>query len=280
MKRTHEERIRLLTEMSDDAETVVLRVVGGIRGAPVEIAREAVQAAVRADGRFPRYRFALAGDDVEVDLSRLPDDGDPAYWEMGVRAVRQAAEQLQRAQQPVRHLSVFALSRIPLLVALGFFLDDKIPTAIYQRRRDGTGDQGWGFDPAAPLVSFQSRRVGGAEESTRVALAVSVTAPIGADVVHSVPDSIVYELSPASAPPGRNLLAARESLDAFADAYHRFLATVENDHPQCEAIELFVAAPASAAVQLGRGIMREAQPPLHVYDRISDGRFELALSLS
>lgn len=41
-----------------------------------------------------------------------------------------------------------------LLVALGFHLDDKIATTIYQRRRDGAGDGDWLANPDAPTVAF------------------------------------------------------------------------------------------------------------------------------
>lgn len=280
MKRDHESRIRLLTGLTDDVETVVLRVVGGIRGAPVEVPPDSVLAAVRADGRFPRYRLSVAGEDIEVDLRVLPDEGDPSYWSTGVRIIEQAAARIRAAQDPIRHLSVFALTRIPLLVALGFFLDDKIPTTIYQRRRDGTGDEGWGFDPHAAQVSFTAERVSGQANTARVALAVSLTAPIGSDVVATVGDAAVYEIAPHIAPPSRDVLTARASLDSFASTYHRFLSAVEHEHPECEQIEVFAAAPASAAVQLGRGIMRDSQPGLAVYDRGTDGRFDRALTLA
>lgn len=280
MKRKHEDRIRLLTGLKEDVETVVLRVMGGIRGAPVELPADAVLAAVQGDGRFPRYRFAMAGEDIEVDLRALPNDGDPLYWTTGARIIEQAAARIREAQEPIGHLSVFALTRIPLLVALGFHLDDKIPVTIYQRRRDGTGDQGWGFDPGAEPVAFRTDRIAGRNHGARVALAVSLTAPIGDDAVAAVGDAAVYEITPDGRPPSRDVLTARASLDALSDTYHRFLAIVESDHPDCHQIELFVAAPAAAAVQLGRGIMRDAQPDLVVYDRNSCGAFEYALALT
>jgi hypothetical protein len=93
-------------------------------------------------------------------------------------------------------------------------------------------------------------------------------------------DATVYEIAPEIVPPSRDVLTARASLDAFATTYHRFLAAIERDHPECEQIELFAASPASAAVQLGRGIMRHVQPSLAVYDRRSDGSFDLALTLA
>jgi len=279
MKREHEDRIRLLTGLKDDVATVVVRVTGGIRGAPVEVPRETVLAAVRGDGRFPRYRLALAGEDVEVDLRGLPDEGDPSYWTTGVRVIQEAAAQIRGAQQPIGHLSVFALTRIPLLVALGYHLDDKIPTTIYQRRRDGTGDQGWGFDPGAAPVAFRTGRIAGPDNGARVSLAVSLTAPVGAAVVATAGGATVYEIAPDGTAPSRDVLSARGSLDAFADIYHRFLATVERGHPDCRQVDIFAAAPAAAAVQMGRGVMRDAQPTLVVHDRDAGGTFQPALTL-
>jgi HNH endonuclease len=71
MKRGHEDRIRLLTGLHENGATVVVRAIGGIRDAPVDIPRQAVLAAVVADGRFPRFPLAMAGEDLEVDLRVL-----------------------------------------------------------------------------------------------------------------------------------------------------------------------------------------------------------------
>jgi hypothetical protein len=280
MKRGHEDRIRLLTGLHENAATVVVRAIGGIRDAPVDIPRQAVLAAVVADGRFPRFPLAMAGEDLEVDLRVLPAEGDSGYWEAGERIIAAQAARIRDAQQPIHHLSVFALTPIPLLVAVGFHLDDKIPTTVYGRRRDGTGDGGWGFDPDAQPVEFGVRHIAGMTSGPRVAVAVSVTAPIGDDVVAAAGHGCaVYELTPDGVPCGRDLLAARASLDHFADAYHRLLGRIEADHSDCEVIDLYAAVPVTGAVQLGRGLMRDAQPALRVHDHDRDGRWVLALTL-
>lgn len=280
MKREHEERIRLLTGLQDDAATVVVRAIGGIRGAPVEVPRDAVLAAVRADRRFPRYPLALAGEDVEIDLRRLPNESNPAYWRAGEAIIAEQAARIRSARTPIRHMSVFALTRIPLLVALGFHLDDKIPMTVYGRRRDGTGDNGWGFDPRAEPVQFDVNHVAGPANGQRVALVVSVTAPIADEVAAAVGlDYAVYELAPRTVAHGRDLLDARVSLDHFANSYHRFLGQTEADHALADVIDLFAAVPVAGAVQLGRGLMRDAQPALRVHDRDTDGVFREALVL-
>jgi hypothetical protein len=280
MKREHEDRVRLVTGFTDDAATVVVRAVGGIRNGPVEIPRETVLAAVLADGHFPRYPLAMAGEDLEIDLRVLPAEGSPDYWTIGERIVADRAARIRNADQPIQHLSVFALARIPLLVALGFHLDDKIPATIYGRRRGGSGDGGWGFGLDAEITSFEVEHVAGPARGPRVAVAVSITAPIGADAVAAAgEDCTVYEIGPQGVAHGRDLLAARASLGRFAEAYGRLLGRIEADHRGCGLVDVFAAAPAPAAVQLGRSLMREAQPALRVHDRGSDGHFHPALVL-
>lgn len=72
-------------------------------------------------------------------------------------------------REPVRHISVFAFGRSPLLVAVGSVLDDTIPTAVYAKRRDD--NEGWGWKPGASTVDVESGN-GGATGARRTALAV------------------------------------------------------------------------------------------------------------
>jgi hypothetical protein len=279
MKREHEERILLLTALTEEARTVVVRAIGGIRGAAVEIPRSTVLATVTADGRYPRYPLALAGEDIEIDLRNLPEEGVETYWAVGTRVIEQATQRIRNAQEPIPHLSVFALTRIPLLVALGFHLDDKVPTTIYQRRRDGAADGAWAPDKDATAVTFTAEQIAGQAHASRVAIAVSLTALIGAEIASSRTDPAVYEIAPSGVPCSRDILASRESLHHFADSYHQLLEMIEREHPDCVEIDLFPACPAAAAIELGRGIMRDAQPALAVYDRDPDGTFHLAVRL-
>jgi SMODS-associated and fused to various effectors sensor domain len=272
MKRKHKERIRLLTSLSEDASSVVVRMSGGIRGAPVEIPREAVRAAVLADGRFPRFRAALAGEDLEIDLRKLPGEEESGYWKAGERMIAEQTARLREAQEAVRHVSVFALARLPLLVALGFHLDDKIPATVYPRARSGSGDGEWGFDDRATPTAFSLNRLAD-RQAEEVALSVSLTGPIGEDVLAHAEGQSIYEIEPDGVAHSRDLFSARESLDAFAETYHRFLALVEREHPACKEISIYLACPAPAAVQIGRGLMRSAQPRLVVYDRNTLGDF-------
>jgi hypothetical protein len=139
LKRRHEDRILYLTGLGDDAETVVLRAIGGIRSGDVSAEPEAVRVAVFARQRYPRYELGVrSGSDIEVDLRHLPAEGDAAYWETARQMVAATCAQLTDGirRGHVRHVSVFGFARIPLLVMLGDQLDDKFPTDLYEHHRD------------------------------------------------------------------------------------------------------------------------------------------------
>jgi len=281
IKAEHENRIHLLTEMAADKQSVVLRMFGGIRGGPTSLTRRVVQRAVIESGRYPDYRLAARGEDIEIDLRPHPAEGDELYWRSGAAQIAAEAERIHRAQDSIDHLSVFALARIPLLVALGYHLDDKINMDIYQRDRSGTGDNGWLLGLDGPPVEFTSRRIADANAANdEVAIAFSISGPIGDDVIAQVDADVpVFEVAPSSTAASRNALVHRGSVENFAESYHQTLARIESEHPGCERILVFAAVPVVGAIQIGRGIMKEAQPALVIFDRNDRGEFSQALVL-
>lgn len=281
MKAEHEARVRLLTGMGADRQTVILRVFGDIRGGPTSLPRNVVQRSVIDSGRFPDFRLAARGDDIEIDLRHQAEEGDDLYWQSGVARIAAEAERIHRAQDAIDHLSVFALARIPLLIALGFHLDDKLQMDIYQRDRSGTGDLGWHRGLNGPSTEFAVEKIsdaGGA--SDEVAIAFSVSGPIGEDVKRQLgTDSTIYEMKPRFTSFGRNSLLSRGSINNFADTYHETLVRIESEHPSCERLLIFPAVPVAGAVQIGRGIMKQVHPALVVFDRNDEGHFNRALVL-
>lgn len=282
-KNRHEGRVRYLTSLREDAETVVLRVIGNVRGAAVELTEQIAARAVLDTGRrYPRFGWGYGGADFEVDLRSLPSEKSPVYWQAGrERIVEQLGTRLHDAvsRGQVRHLSVFCLARIPLLACVGEQLDDKIPVELFQKQRGG--DEGWGWDDAAGPVSFVFDRVRKGS-SDRVALIIGLSAVLTvADLPSELEDATVWSITPQGASPSRDILRARVSLDNFARAYHECLGAIEAARPKPAFIELFPALPATAAVTVGRGLMRDAQPTVRVYDRVQPSApFQFALEIN
>jgi hypothetical protein len=283
IKRMHEDRIQLLTGLNEDQQTVVLRVIGDVRGAAVELSKESARRAVLANaGRYPLFSLAPAGEDIEIDLRGIPCEGSSDYWVAATKRIDDAIEHRVRygvRDGLIRHLSLFALARIPLLVYAGYQLDDKVPLDIYQRHRAGA--EGWQWEKPTTAVAFEHVRVRSGADPTAVALTVSLSGSVNpAELPPEIDERCtIYDLRPAGIPPSRDILRTAAALSSFTGAYHAFLAALETAMPDCREISLFPAVPVSAAVVLGRGLMREAHPALVVYDRSSDS-YERALEVN
>lgn len=274
IKREHEDRILHLTAMTQDRETTVIRMFGLVRGSVPELARDtAIQAVLDSANRYAKFRVAPDRYSVEIDLTGLPDPesvGAVAYWDQGRHSidavVTQVAEQIRQKQ--IRHLSVFALARIPFLFYLGYALDDKTPVDLYQKQRGDS--EGWSWAQSAATVDFEFKESAGA--SDQVAVLVSLSGTIDRRAIPSeLENATTYELMPTGVTPNPNILESSESLEKFSRAYINLLADIEKHHKGSTAIHLFVAAPTTAAISLGRGLMRHVHPALHVYDWVGDG---------
>jgi hypothetical protein len=279
-KQTHEERIRFVTSLGDESETWVLRMLGNIRGNTVSVSNEEIREAVlKSSNRYPRYLGREQH--VELDLRSLLERDSVRYWSDGTERIKDVIDrQLIPAIQKneVRHLSVFAFARIPFLAYLGYVIGDKLPLDVYQKHR--TGGEGWAWPSGqGPLrFIFRKERVGKDEAS--VVVMISLSGQLFAD---QLPSSItenftVYAVSPEGVTPSRSLILSRESMDQFRQTYAALLRDIEATFPLVKTIHLFPAVPISAAVVLGRELLRNVSPSLLIYDVGANG-FEQAVRL-
>jgi hypothetical protein len=282
IKSRHEDRIRNLTSLVENDQTVIVRAIGDIRNGNVAVTEQVVWAAVFAHARrYPYFSLGYRGDGVEIDLREIPDEGTDAYWREAEQRITSVVNGQLRAgieKDEVKHLSVFGLARIPLLALLGYHLDDKIPVDVYQKHRDGT--ESWSWDSEAEPVTFEFSRVRtGASDQVVLVLSLSGTIALAHLPTEVVDGATIYEIRPVEITPNRDILRSRASLDAFARCYHRFLSEVERDHPSVRNVPVFPSVPVSAAITLGRGLMRDAHPTLQIYDRIGDA-YAFALEIN
>lgn len=282
-KTAHEQRIYHLTSMQADAETFVLRMLGGIRGLQVEVSKEhARQVVFDSEMKYAMYLDSFDRHGIEIDLAALPDPEDTweAYWLMGKSMIDKSLLPLiQGIQQgSVRHLSVFALSRIPLMMYLGYQLGDKVPTSVYQKHRGDT--ETWHWSATAPAEEFEIRHLI-SHDSCNIALVLSLSGTITGDnlPLAVTQNSNVYEIRPVATTPNRNIFLNKQSAENFTKTYHQFLSQLEADHKACKEIHLFPAIPVAAAIACGRGLMRGAQPAIIIYD-LSLGNYKPALKIN
>lgn len=270
-KRSHEDRVHMLTGTSPDRDTTAVVLRGLVAGKPVTISTAEMQAAVA-----PRY--VSAREACEIDLTALPDSTDPGFWEQGAKAIRQ---KMQRClESPPQHVSVFALAPIPLLMVLGECLSDKIPTELYQRHRDS---ESWRWKATGEVINFETKRLRQGSDATRVALLVAVS---GALPESDLPQDIdrtysVFRIASTNALPGTGILQVANSLREFGSEYRRALRQIASEHPNVTEIAVFPAVPAPVAVAMGRDLLPKRDPALIVYDfNKAQGGFKKTLEIN
>lgn len=282
MKRQHEHRIRELTALQDEDRSTVIRVVGSLHGAGVELSRQSVAKALLHDGKFPHYAL-LGPNEFEIDLRGLA--GEPnstsAYWDMGRDMITQRLRLLNDhiRTESVRHISVFALTRIPFLISLGSLLDDTVPTDVYARRRDD--GEGWGWTSAAPDTNFRFHTLRSDRRNKPIAVLFSVSGQIDPARLPEAAYGRVYELLPEDGTtPNPDAIRTKMSLDNFTRTWRQLLAEIEANHLGLSSFDVFAAVPVTAAVSIGRALMKAAHPRLRVYDRIAGTRdYQFALEV-
>jgi hypothetical protein len=259
-KLQHEDRIRHVGDLRQDRQTVVLQLKSKIGGEAVEIPLTDLRHAVAP--RWPRDRQGIV-----IDLTRI-DDTHGRFLELAADEIRRRVERLYEPGMEVdqiRHISLFALAPIPLLIYLGHCLSNKIPVEMYQRHRD-TKNWLWKTDGAA--IEYKERLLRQGTDSSRVAVVLSLSGTIApARLPSSIDGSFsVFELTLSDRIPTPDFLQRRDDLVAFATAYRQLFSHIEVTNPGIAEVHLFPAVPAPVAVACGHELLKKAQPTLVVYD--------------
>lgn len=280
-KKDHERRIYYLTSIQPGSETTIIRMRGKVRGDDVEIPVEQIRKAVfEYAGRYPRY--SMSKNDIEIDLKNLPEN-DEIYWRAGVEIIDNVMERFYAPgieNAVIKHVSVFALSRIPFLIYFGSRLTDKIPTDIYQKHRGG--EEGWIWMKNQRKINFKPIKLQTGKNNSNVAIILSVSGQIRIDnLPNNITDKFsIYEIVPDGVIPNRNILQLKSSLESFRNTYQLLLRKIEKTHKKTKSIHLFPAVPLSVAIVCGRELLKGISPSLRVYDVDKEKNFKFAMEVN
>lgn len=265
LKQAHEQRIRQVTEIGARQRTTILRALGKVRGSTVSVNRGLVASAVIRSQRYPHYSLAHNNDGVEINLQDIPDEGSAAYYQTACAFIDPVLTRLVDglSREEVRHVSVFGFVRLPLLVYLGWRLDDTFEVDIYQRHRS---TQDWTWDDGAPEHTFD---VVGPETPPSGEEAILILNLSGTIQPHELPAEIAelprYLCAPHRATPHPDLFANRGTLANFERTLRGLFATIEETSKGLRRIHLLGAMPISPAITVGR-VLGPCAPRLAVYD--------------
>jgi len=137
-KKEHEDRIKRVTAIQSDMKTHLLFFKANIGGQKVEIDPQQAYEAI-----YPRYPDER---EIVLDYANLAlPEGNNLYEYIANDITEQVKSQIffGNYREKIKHISVFALGPIPLLIYLGKMIGDIIPMDLYQKHREDLQDWKW-----------------------------------------------------------------------------------------------------------------------------------------
>ncbi|MCW2620434.1 MAG: hypothetical protein JWL64_36 [Frankiales bacterium] len=280
LKAAHEQRIRHVTTLPHDQRSLILRVIGDLRGNPGEVTRDTAARAAISTGRFPWFDLDRDRIGVEIDLRSVAGEraADDDYYRAACRVIDEVIDTKLRdaiKSGAVRHMSVFPWARLPLLVYLGSKLEDNTNIAVFQRHR---ATQDWLWDDDAPEHLFTVTTTGDLATATEALLQLDVSGTVTPGQLSEELTALARLHIQPDVPPSTDVLRSRASLDAFCKAVRETNATLDA-HKGIRTLHVVGALPPAAAVELGRLHDRHIHPALVIHDRTDDGGYRRALEI-
>ncbi len=273
MKRKHEERVELVTGIAPEHSSHVL-LYGSNIGDQSTCLNFKQAATAMMPLRFPASRNALTLQMTNVAFS----DIETAFW--ANEDANLCKLFAKRVREPLsesgaeKHLSVFALAAQPLLVRLGTLLGDISEVDVYQRHRE---PQTWTWPEQAAPLRFKVTHPSMTEGAP--ALLIDISGRVTEDRIYQVlgEGASIWQLTVED--PHNDIIKSREHLSAFRSAARQLVSTIKEKHGQNTPLHVFLAAPVSVCIELGRIRMPKADMPWLLYDHHNAHGFKCALSI-
>lgn len=276
MKAEQERNVERVCEALNAEATHLLSLRSKIRDdKEVTISRDQMLEAV-----LPEKRPAEANC-IPLDVEVAHFYRDPAFWRDAELTLKNKFDRFVRCvveTDKTAHFSVFPLAPIPLIIKLGHWMGDTIRADVFQKRRS---PDTWKWQESNSGSFFlECRDPKPLRKGSGVSLVVSLSAAISKarriEFAKFVGAKWMYELC-ASAP-GVDCISSKDDLSEFWHNYQQLMEFIKSDHPRCKRLSVLVAAPVSAAFEIGRRYMPGIYPVLDIYEEHS-GYFFKALEI-
>lgn len=266
LKVQHEEQVRDLLSLMTANTTLIMRVASKLHDDTTVVTRQTAMAVAAAHRRVPVYLLRQHRSDVAIDLRSVPED-DPDYWQLALRRVQDGVESVAAAIEDglAEHVTLFALARLPILVALGWLLDDTIPTNVVHLSHNNPF---WMPNPEARARDFGTDLERGTSGSSDGVIVLRLS---GSPDVSRLPDHLRglarVTVSPVDGDPEPHIADSTISQRRIDESIQAALIGLEDELGTPETLHVIAAAPNDSLVQLGRRIDRRTYKTVKVYDR-------------
>lgn len=268
-KKEHEDRIEIQTSYPEDiSRSFVLQFSVNIGDRYVPINTEAIRNAM-----FPKFPADQKGFKIEEkEFNRF---ATPQYWQDF--AENKIKRRIQRYLEEgvddikIRHLSIFAISPLPLLIFLGKCIGDTIPTDIFQSHRNIVNTSktwNWQEDNEFDFTYLITCEQEGTGEIVLLKLAISdILQP---DKYNSLVDNkcSIYQLTVTE--PSVHCIKSKRQLELFSYEFRKLLNEIQRKHGKNCKILILPAVPVSIAVECGRVILPTKDPKIYACEYYSE----------
>jgi nucleoside phosphorylase len=215
---------------------------------------------------------------VLVNFGSRYSDGRGPSWAGAIRELEVSVAQAQAISEP---LAVFAIAPIPMLVALGALLGDKLPGVVFERHRhlaDIDPARAWCWEDDGPRldwVPFQPPRP--QRGATDVALLLSISGSVDPDAVSEVLPHHHPQYEIRLREPRTNIVRTKAQLASFVARWREVMDHIRCTYGEAVRVHVFPAVPVSVAVECGRRML-QADPTLRIYNA-TGGSYRYALTV-
>jgi hypothetical protein len=283
-KREHEERIEILTSISPQIpRSTILRFQVNIGKRIIGIADEAMYNAM-FDQDPPKYPVDKKG--ISIVETKFDLYGEEAYWEKFAqdRIANKLRFHLDTGieDQPIRHLSIFGIGPMPLLMYLGKCIGDTIQADIYHANRnisDTNKTWSWNKKSSGNLDSFKSQTIVDCPTSKNIALILEISDQLALDKYADFQQEefAIYKISVDQ--PSIHFIESSSQIEAFSRVFRQLLNYIQAVHGVDGHVFLLPAIPASIAIECGRVLLPTKDPHIYVCQMQKNRKFKRVLQL-
>lgn len=261
-KQEHENRIEIQTDYPEDIHksTILTCSVNiGDRSTPINF--EAIRNAM-----FPKYPTDIKGIKIEErEFDRL---GTNVEWQSF--AEKKIKRKLQRCfeegvdEVKIKHLSIFGIAPMPLLIFLGKCIGDTVPCDIYQSHRTiENTNKTWNWQELTEDTTFIVNREQEGNSDT-ILLKLAISDSLNEDKYSTLlnSDVSIYQISVNE--PSPHFLKTKRQLEIFSYEYRKLLNVIQTKHGANCKILILPAVPVSIAIECGRVILPTKDPEIYV----------------
>ncbi len=266
MKRQHEERIEIITEIKNEKRSQIVLYKANIGEHSPPLNYEITRNTLVKSGYFPSSHNAI---ELGLDNSYFRDR-DTTFWNIEVENLKNKFNELLKPQlfkNQINHISLFGIAPIPLLVKLGTLINDIQNLVIYQPHRN---PKTWEWLGDTETIDFQIIKPSKVFE--KVAINLSISGAIVNERIHEVlgNDCSIYTITVKA--PYNDVLRNYSQFLVFQPIIQKLLNEIKVKHGQNNEIHVFPAIPAAFAIELGRVRMPKADLPFIIYDQIAPNK--------